>query len=110
MLKWLVRKCKKCHSRLRKVSSRYSRWVLSYRERRVRLPHYREAADLPQGWEQALARLPAYKDLLAWVAHRRDRRFDEIIKTKREGNLIELRGEIKALEEVYRILSSYLEE
>ena len=110
MLKWLVSKCSKCSSRFSKVSSRLSKWVRSYRQRKVSLPRYREAADLPLEWEQDLARPPAYKDLLAWVAHRRDRCLDRLIQSKREENLIELRGEIKAIEKIYRDLSSYLED
>jgi hypothetical protein len=44
------------------------------------------------------------------VAHRRDRCLDRIISTKKEENLIELRGEIRAIEKIYRELSSYLED
>jgi hypothetical protein len=42
------------------------------------------------------------------VALQRDRRFDKIVSTKKEEDLRELRGEIRALEQVYRVLASYL--
>jgi hypothetical protein len=41
------------------------------------------------------------------VALQRDRRFDKIVGRKGEFNLKELRGEIRALDELYKTLSSF---
>ena len=103
MLKWLLSKCSKC-----KV--RFKRLVRSYRERKVSLPRFREAECHNQEWAEELARNHLYRDLLAWVAQQRDLRISRIVSTKREEDLRELRGEIRAVEKVYKYLSSYLED
>jgi hypothetical protein len=41
------------------------------------------------------------------VALQRDRRFDRVIHTKSEDDYRELRGEIRAIDEMYRLLASY---
>jgi hypothetical protein len=77
--------------------------------RRVSLPRYREAECKDPRWAVLLARHPAYKDLLAWVAHQRDLRVDRLLNSK-EDDLHEIRGEIRALNDVYKSLASNIEE
>ena len=96
---------------LSRHSSRFSRWVSSFSRRKVSLPPYRDKAECKDPeWGRNLARLPAYKDLLVWVALQRDSRINKIVGTKREEDLRELRGEIRAIEQMYKSLASYIEE
>lgn len=101
MLRWWR---SKCNSFRRKLTS----LVNSFKWHRVKTPRYKEAVVQYPEWHKDLSRHRAYKDLLAWVALQRDRRFDKIVSTKKEEDLKELRGEIRALEQMYRVLASYL--